>query len=66
MQVANRVREAVSGDTEASTDSMIKVPIQISMGVAEMQEHGTFETLLKEADAALYRAKRSGRNAVSD
>lgn len=66
MQVANRVREAVSGDTEASTDSMIKVPIQISMGVADLQEHGTFESLLKEADAALYRAKRSGRNAVSD
>lgn len=66
MQIANRVRESVSGDTEASADSMIKVPIQISMGVAELRDHGTFESLLKDADAALYRAKRAGRNTVSD
>jgi len=66
MQIANRVRESVAGDTEDSDDSMIKVAIQISMGVAQMSDHGTFETLLKEADAALYRAKRAGRNTVSD
>lgn len=66
IQIADRVRESVSGDTEASNDSMINVPICISMGVAQMNNHGTFESLLKEADAALYRAKRAGRNTVSD
>jgi len=64
-QIAERVRQAVSGDTESSADSMIKVPIRISMGVAELECQGSFESLLKAADAALYRAKRAGRDAVS-
>jgi diguanylate cyclase (GGDEF)-like protein len=63
--IADRVRTAVSGDTESSEDSLIQIPVNISMGVAELKPHGTFESMLKEADAALYRAKRSGRNAVS-
>jgi PleD family two-component response regulator len=36
------------------------------MGVAQLDTHGTLESLLKAADAALYRAKDSGRNAVSN
>ena len=63
--IAERVRLAVSGDTEASDDSLIQIPIKISMGVAELESHGTFESLLKASDAALYRAKNSGRNAVA-
>lgn len=65
ISIADRVRTAVSGDTESSDDSLIQIPVNISMGVAEMEPHGSFESMLKEADAALYRAKRSGRNAVS-
>jgi diguanylate cyclase (GGDEF)-like protein len=64
--IAERVRVAVSGDTEASDDSLIQIPIKISMGVAELEAHGTFESLLKASDAALYRAKNSGRNAVAN
>jgi len=63
--IAERVRVAVCGDTESGVDSLIKVPIKISMGVAEIQSHGTFESLLRAADAALYRAKNAGRNRVS-
>lgn len=66
MAIADRVRAAVSGDTESSNDSLIQIPVQISMGVAEMSNHGSYESLLKSADAALYRAKRAGRNSVSD
>ncbi len=66
LAIADRVRNTVSGDTESSNDSLIQVPVNISMGVAEMETHGTFETLLKAADAALYRAKNAGRNSVSD
>ena len=65
MVIAERVRAAVSGDTEDSDDSLIQIPIKVSMGVAEIDPHGTFESLLKAADAALYRAKNSGRNAVA-
>lgn len=65
MIVAERVRLAVSGDTESSDDSLIQIPIKVSMGVAELNSGGTFESLLKAADAALYRAKDAGRNSVS-
>jgi diguanylate cyclase len=41
------------------------VCVTISLGVAEMGiAHGSAEMLLKEADEALYAAKRSGRNRV--
>lgn len=66
LAIAERVRNAVSGDTESSQDSLIQVPVNVSLGVAEMESHGTYEALLKAADAALYRAKNAGRNSVSD
>ncbi len=66
MQIAERVRTGVSGSTESSDDSLIQIPIKISMGVAELRNHGGFEALLKDADAALYRAKNAGRNTVSN
>jgi diguanylate cyclase (GGDEF)-like protein len=40
--------------------------ITLSLGVASFPEHGaTGETVLQAADAALYAAKRAGRNKVS-
>ena len=40
-------------------------PAPLSMGIAESPRHGTTrERILAAADAALYRAKRGGRNAV--
>lgn len=63
--VADRVRDAVSGSTKKSSDSLIQVPVNISMGVAELTSGGSFEKLLRSADEALYRAKAAGRNAVS-
>lgn len=62
--IANRVRTAVSGDTESSNDSLIQVPIQISMGVACHKNGESLPALIRDADAALYRAKHAGRNVV--
>src|SRR5216684_4200216 len=43
--------------------SQKKVSVTVSIGVAEPDErHGTPDQVIKAADAALYRAKRSGRN----
>ncbi len=64
--IANRVRLAVSGDTEDGDDSLIQIPIRISMGVAALEHGGSLNDLLRDADAALYRAKRAGRDTVSD
>lgn len=66
LAVADRVRKAVSGDTETSEDSLIQVPVKVSMGVAELGSDGSYESLIKNADAALYRAKNAGRNTISD
>jgi diguanylate cyclase (GGDEF)-like protein len=63
--VAERVREAVCSSTADGSDSLIQIPIAISMGVAELQQDGTIDNLIRDADAALYRAKHAGRNAVS-
>jgi diguanylate cyclase (GGDEF)-like protein len=61
---AERLRRAVA-DTPVTTDSG-PLPVTISIGVAELKP-GTedLESLLSDADHALYAAKRSGRNAVS-
>jgi len=63
--IAERVRQAVSGDTEKTEDSLIQIPVNISMGVAELDKNSTLAELIREADAALYRAKHAGRNDVS-
>jgi diguanylate cyclase (GGDEF)-like protein len=65
MTIADRVRCAVSGSTGSIGDSLIQVPVKISLGVAELEESGTFESLLRAADDAMYRAKNAGRDAVS-
>ncbi len=65
MTIAERVRTAVSGKTADGSDSLIRVPVEVSIGVAELEAKGTYESLLKSADAALYRAKDAGRNVVS-
>lgn len=64
--IADRVRLAVSGETGDGTDSLIQIPIKISMGIAELQPGDTIDKLIRDADAALYRAKHAGRNAISD
>jgi diguanylate cyclase (GGDEF)-like protein len=66
MSVADRVRQTVSGDTGDGSDSLIQIPIRISMGVAQHKNGATLSSLLRAADAALYRAKNAGRNIVSN
>ena len=62
--IGERVRRVISGETGDSTDSLIKVPVKISMGIAQLQPSGTLDALIRDADAALYRAKRAGRDQV--
>ena len=63
--IAEEIRCAVSGATEESEDSLLLVPVNLSMGVAQLKEHNSFDKLLRAADRALYRAKKKGRNTVS-
>jgi len=63
--IADRVRESVCGTTGDGDDSLIQIPVKISMGVAQLGKRGDLTSLLRAADAALYRAKHAGRNTVS-
>lgn len=64
--IAERVRVAVSGSNNDSSNSLITIPVKASLGLAELTEDGTLDTLRRAADAALYRAKGAGRDLVSD
>ena len=65
LAIGERVRRAITGETDDVEDSLIRIPVRISMGVAEMSPDGTLDSLLRDADAALYRAKGAGRDKVS-
>ena len=65
LEIAERVRAAVSGETGDGSDSLIQIPLRISMGVAQLEPQRTLDSLIRAADKALYRAKHAGRNTVS-
>lgn len=60
--VAERVRHAVS-DLKITSESE-RILVTISLGLAGDQSPESLSALIKTADAALYRAKESGRNRV--
>ena len=64
LMIGERVRRAISGETGDGSDSLIQIPVRISMGVAQLQDGGSLDTLIRDADAALYRAKHAGRDQV--
>ena len=60
--VAERLRQVISRQVLALPDANLAVTI--SVGVCQAQTDGTLKQLLKQADVALYAAKRDGRNRV--
>ena len=60
--IAERIREEVSG-TPFHTKGL-NIVITISLGVAMLRKGEYMETLLERADAAMYEAKKNGRNRV--
>ena len=64
-QLAERIREAVEQLEVPRVDGNGSLRLQASFGVAAVPESAADrETLIAAADAALYRAKRGGRNRV--
>ena len=64
-QLAERMREAIEQLSVPRVDGRGALHLQASFGVAAVPESAADrETLIAAADAALYRAKRAGRNRV--
>lgn len=61
-QTSERLRERIAA-TPCPTDSGV-VPITVSIGVAVAERGESFQSLIRRADRALYRAKTNGRNRV--
>ncbi|HSJ48333.1 MAG TPA: diguanylate cyclase [Gammaproteobacteria bacterium] len=61
-QLAERIRRHVEGATIVTTSARIQMTV--SLGVAAYPELPTGTDLIQAADAAMYRAKQSGRNRV--
>lgn len=61
--IAERMRGLIEGNVCATRQAMVK--ITVSAGVAEVNETtGNVESLLRNADTALYSAKNGGRNRI--
>jgi diguanylate cyclase (GGDEF)-like protein len=59
-QVAERLRSLVENRTFTYKDK--KIPVTISLGVAQYTQEKDLGDFLKKVDDALYQAKNNGRN----
>ena len=60
LDVANRIRMAVAGESE------FKRQLTVSVGITELSEaEYSIESLIQQADEALYKAKHTGRNRIT-
>ncbi|MBT8130914.1 MAG: GGDEF domain-containing protein [Gammaproteobacteria bacterium] len=65
LEIAERVRAAIGGDPGERTGADDGAGITVSIGVAQRVSSDTLESLINNADTALYRAKLAGRNCVA-
>ena len=62
-----RTRRRKYEDLNVRKKSTVKLSVTVSMGVADRSDdHPTAEAVVKAADEAMYRAKKNGRNRVSE
>ena len=60
---AERLRRVI-GETPFQVDGIGEVPVTVSVGLAQLNQGESVDSLLRRADAALYEAKTEGRNRV--
>ena len=61
-RVLERARSAIAGDAVRTSEGLVSA--SISIGAAPWLQGEALDEALRRADAALYQAKRSGRNAI--
>jgi len=67
VEPAREIAEEIRCNVEQHSyeKDFVRFSLTISIGLSELKENDTSETLLKRADDALYVSKKSGRNRVS-
>jgi diguanylate cyclase (GGDEF)-like protein len=70
VEVAERIRQFVAGTPVATSCTAVALSVSVSIGVATLQTpfrdaRATAQSLLREADKALYEAKSRGRNRIA-
>lgn len=63
--IRHPIRKSKKARSNKSSDNFKSVSVTISIGVATRESGQKFEQVVKQADLALYRAKKKGRNNVS-
>ena len=63
MLIAERLRQAIEGSPVAEDDCIVSLSASIGLACTTTSGYG-LQRLCRDADAALYRAKRGGRNRV--
>ncbi|MDG1753335.1 MAG: GGDEF domain-containing protein [Thalassotalea sp.] len=62
--IRHPIRKTKKSRHGSQSDTLKTVSVTISIGVATREPKSTFEQTLKQADQALYKAKKKGRNQV--
>jgi two-component system cell cycle response regulator len=64
--VAERLRHRIATERFSIPDSNENIDVTVSIGIASLHSSAdTPDTLIKRADGAMYRAKKSGRNRIA-
>ena len=64
LDLAKNLREQIALLAFSANESVFHVTVSIGLTALDRIRHRVFETLLADADAALYAAKKAGRNAI--
>ena len=64
-RIAERVRLSVEADLFEIDKGARRIPVTVSVGLAQAQGETEADRLFRRADRALYRSKNEGRNRVT-
>lgn len=65
-QFGQRLVENVSASSFVYENNQIKLSMSIGLNISQSKNNGDIDLMIKEADQALYRAKKLGKNRLSD